>query len=295
MMQCPTDRVARLLLASAVAAGLAFTAGCRKEPTASSTPPPLAIGGDSGSASSLATARAPTTAGKAAGRPDSSPALPVTADQLARDFQSDEKAAAGKYRDRWLVVDGVYKEAYEKKAEGGETRMVYFADYSNPETRHTSFVGCKVAAASYPAFDGLTPGQKIKVRARCTAGAYSSVSLADGELLEAGPDPAVRLPAAQLAREVAADGKAAAARYNDRWLLVEGTVWQTSTKDRPAITLEGADEKAAKPFRVTALFKGDRETEPAKVKKGDKVKLKGRAALYLDDGSAVLDDCKLVK
>jgi hypothetical protein len=295
MMQCRTDRVATLLLASAVAAGAAFSGGCRKEPVASSTSPPLAIGGEAGSPAPSGKSPGPATAGKGGGRLDTSAALAVTADQLAKDFQSDEKAAEGKYRDRWLVVDGVYKEAYERNAGGTPTRLAYFADYNDPSTRHTSLVGCEVGAAAYPAFDGLTPGQRIKVKARCTRGGYSSVLLSDGELLEAGKDSALAVSAAQLAKEVAADGKAAAARYNDKWLLVEGTVWQANPKDRPAITLEGADEKAAKPVRVVGLFGGDREADPGKVKKGDRVRLKGKAALYRDDGSAVLDDCKLVK
>jgi hypothetical protein len=222
------------------------------------------------------------------------PPLAVTAEQLAKDFQADEKAAGGTYRDRWLLVEGPYKEAYERSIAGNVTRMVYFKDYRDPVKGHTCAVGWQVPEGSWPRVDGLTPGQKVKVRARCLRAGYLSVLLGEGEVLEVGPDPAVVVPAAQLAREFAANREAAREKYNDKWLLVEGTVEETS-KDKPTVTLAGPEEKGAKPVRVVARFGGDREADPGKVKKGDKVRLKGKASLYLDDGSAVLEDCKLVK
>jgi hypothetical protein len=301
MTQLPGDRLA-LLLASAVALGL--VGGCGKEPAASPTapaPPIAAIpGAESGPNATPSpspvppSAKGPASAGGQAAEP-ASPALAVTADQLARDFQADEKSARAKYQGRWLVINGVYKEAYERNLGGTVSRMFYFTDYNDPGTKHTCAVGCKVDAAHWPKLDGLTQGQKVKVRARCTGGGYQSVALADGELLEAGPDPAVAVPAAQLARDFAANKDATRARYNDRWLLVEGTVSQASTKDRPSITLEGTDDKGGKPVRVEARFRADRESDPGKVKKGDKVKITGKALLYLEDGTAVLDDCKLVR
>jgi hypothetical protein len=296
MMQCRKDRIGAFMLASAVAAGALLTAGCRKEPEAASPSPSLAIKGGSGSGSGSGKAPGGATAQTSpAGKAETSAPQAVTAEQLAKDFQADDSKAAAKYKDRWLVVDGTYKEAYEKKVGGTETRMVYFADYHDPSTRHSTLIGCKLDAAAYPAFDGLTPGQKIKVKALCTGGGYERVSLADGQLLEAGKDPALEVPAAQLAKEFATERKVAEMKYNDRWLLVEGTVFEANPKDKPSITLEGADEKAAKPIRVVAQFGGDREADPGKVKKGDKVRLKGKAMLYLDDGSAVLQECKVVK
>jgi hypothetical protein len=295
MMQCPSYRIAAFLLASVVAAGAVFTAGCRKEPAAPSPSPSLSITGDQGSGTNSGMSQGPAKAHTGpAGKADTAPPLAVTADQVARDFQGDDKASGAKYSNRWLIVDGVYKEAYERKIGGTETRMVYFADYRDPQIGHTSHVGCKVDAASYPAFDGLTPGQKIKVKALCTGGGYQSVSLAEGKLEWADKDPAVEVSAAHLAGECAAHLNAARDRYTGRWLLVEGNVLQTNPKDRPTITLEGADEKGAKPFHVVAQFGLDRETDPAKVKKGDKVKLKGKV-LALDGSSALLEDCKLVK
>jgi hypothetical protein len=294
-MQSPSDRIAAFLLASVVAAGAVFTAGCRKEPVAPSPSPSLSITGNQGSGTDSGMSQGP---GKVqtgpAGKADTLPPLAVTADQLARDFQGDDKAAEAKYRNRWLVVDGVYKESYERKVGGTETRMVYFADYRDPQTGHTSHVGCKVDAASYPAFDGLTPGQKIKVKAQCTGGGYGSVSLDQGQLVEAGKDPALEVSAAQVGGEFAADRKAAEAKYCGRWLLVEGTVLQANTKDKPAITLEGGG-KPAGTVHVVATFTGDRDGDPGKVKKGDKVRLKGKAIPSLDNSTAVLEECKLVK
>jgi hypothetical protein len=274
-------------------------AGCGKDPAGSPAASLPANGTGVAGAPGAGTGTSPGTPpvaipGPAA--PDAGPPIAVAADQLVKDFQADDGAAKKKYKGRWLVVEGLYKEAYQREIGGAVSRLFYFADYTDPATRHTWAIKCTVDAPRWPAFDGLTPGQKVKVKARCTGSDSQIVTLADGEVQEVfGPDPAVVVPAVQLAAEFAADRDKAGRAYNDKWLLVEGTVQETTAKDPPAIVLEGIPGKYGKAVPVVARFRVGRDTEPARVKKGDKVKLKGKAALFLDDGNAVLDECKLVK
>jgi hypothetical protein len=294
----PRARFLPLLLASVVAAGMGCLVGCGKDPTGSPAASLPANGTRTASGPTAGPGTlpgAPAAAIPGPGAPEGGPPLAVAADLLARDFQADDRAAAKKYKDRWLVVEGLYKEAYQRDSGGEVSRLFYFTDYNDPFTRHTCAIKCTMDGQHWLAFDGLTPGQKVKVKARCTGGGYQSVTLADGEVQEVGPDPAVPVAAIRLAAEFAADRNKARRDYNDRWLLVEGTVQERTTKDPPAIVLEGAGEKVAGTVCVVARFRFGRDTEPGRVKKGDKVKLKGKAALFLDEGNAVLDECKLVK
>jgi hypothetical protein len=289
MSHLPPVRFAPLLLA-AVAAGTALLAGCGKEPAAT---PDASLTAD-GPRKPGRTVRPGTTQGSPVVSIPGPP-LAVTVDQLAKDFQADDRVAEGKYKNRWLLVDGLCKEAYERDIAGTVSRLFYFKDYTDPITRYTWAVKCTADASHWPAFDGLTQGQKVKVKARLAGAGSQAVSLEDGEVVEAGPDPAVALPAGRLITEFAAHRDDVRRDYNDKWLLVEGTVQDTSTKDPPTITLDGAGTDPTKAVRIVARFRLGRETDPAKVKKGDKVKLKGQATLYLDDNNVVLDECKLVK
>ncbi len=291
MTHLPPNRLAPLLFVAAVAA-TTLLAGCGKEPAGS---PAVSLPGDPGKGSEGPppgkSSGSPTASIPGPGSAEAGPPLAVTAEQLARDFQADERKADEKYKGHWLVVDGVCKEAWQKD----DKRLFYFKDYTDPVTRYTWRVKCLVPEPQWAAFDGLTQGQKVQVKARCSGAASQTVSLADGEVRESGPDPAVGVPAAQLAGDFAAGRDRVRDKYNDKWLLVEGTVQETTEKDPPTVILEGTDGKAAGGVRVVARFDAYRAAEPARVKKGDRIKLKGKGALFLDDGNAVLTDCKLVK
>jgi hypothetical protein len=295
MTHLPPNRFAPLLLAAAVA-GTPFLAGCGKEPVAS---PEVSLSAGPakgpGKHTSATPPGTPPVAIPGPGSVDAGPPLTVASDQLARDFQADDRKAEEKYKGHWLIVDGVCKEAYERDIAGTVNRLFYFKDYTDPATRYTWQFKCQVDGPRWPAFDGLTQGQKVKIKARCTGAASQIVSLAEGEMIEAGPDPAKEFPAARLAGEFAAGRDKFRNDYNDKWLLVEGTVQETTAKDTPTVILEGTDGKAAGAVRVVARFDTYRAAEPARVKKGDRIKLKGKAALFLDDSNAVLVECKLVK
>ncbi len=288
MTHLPPARFAPLLLAAA----LVLLAGCGKEPAAgpeASGPGARTAGPRPGTPAGTPVASIPGP-----GSAETTPALAVTAEQLAKDFLANDREAETKYKGRWLVVEGLCKEANERNTGGTVSRLFYFKDYTEPVNRVTVMTKCAVDEAHWPGFDGLTPGQKVKVKARCAGAASQVVSLEQGELVKADDDPAVAVPASRLAGEFAAGRDAARRDYNGKWLLVEGTVQDTSTKDPWTITLDGSTDKT-KGGCVVARFPMERQTDPAKVKKGDRVKLKGKAMLYADDSNVVLDECKLVK
>jgi hypothetical protein len=277
--------IQRLSFALVWSAGLMLAAGCNKPTTT-----------DGGKPSS-------PTSSPAGGEPSAdvkpSPPIEVTADQLADAFLTDENAAKAKYKDKWLIVDGLYEKAYERNVGGRSIgRKLWFMEYKDPKKRGICTVGCDVDAGPWPKVEGLTKGQKVKIKAHFKTGDKQTVDLAQCELLEVGPDPTIVVTAAQLTKDYAAGKEAARGKYSDeKPVLVEGVVFETSAKDEPTIILEGFDEKAPKPVRVEAHFdKIDRAgLPPEKVKKGDKVKIKGLAELYRGEGSVYLDKCKVMR
>jgi hypothetical protein len=264
-----------------------IAAGCNKPTTTDGGKPPR-----------------PTSSPASGGGPSAdtkpSPPLEVTADQLSDAFLADENAAKAKYEDKWLIVDGLYEKAYTRYFDNGEVlgRMLWFTEYKDPKKRGTCMIGCKVGADQWPKVEGLSKGQKIKIKAHYYSGSKQSVDLKDCELLAAGPDPAIVVSAVQLTKDYAADKETARRKYPDeKPLLVEGVVFETRAMDEPIIILEGFDEKAAKPVRVEAHFdKIDRAgLSPETVKKGDKVKIKGRSGWFQSEDSVYLDQCKVLR
>jgi hypothetical protein len=218
--------------------------------------------------------------------PNAPPAFTTTAEQLAKAFRTDEQAAKGKYVGKWLVIEGEYGEAYYRS--GG---VLFFKELDG-----FAPVGGHFDDTEWPKFDGLTKGQKIKIKAFCDLSSHKiCVHLDKCKLLEVGPDPAIIVTAFQLTKDYAANKDAVRARFEWKEVLVEGTALRVDSGNFLTIVLVGFDETAVPPVRVEAEFDFDRRTEAAKVKKGDKIKIKGTVSLSLEKPGLRLYPSKIVK
>jgi hypothetical protein len=246
-MNAVVERVySRLVLA----AGLILAAGCGKGPGAEG--PPAAA--QAGTATTIA----------------------LTSEQLAREYKTDRAAADGKYKDRWLVVEGPLEDATLFPAGRVLAHVAGLA--ADPKTKTTGLgVRCEFVPAAAARVTDLTRGQRLKCKGRCAGAAHRGfVELTECELLEVGPDPTLAVSAVQLTREYARDEKAADARYRGKFLLVEGIVRELREKaDAFSIVLEGFDETALSPVRVAVACPAERKEEFAHLKRGNKVKIKG--------------------
>jgi hypothetical protein len=206
--------------------------------------------------------------------PSTEPAFTLTSDQLARDYEVDRAAADGKYKGRWLVVEGSLED-FDLFSSG---RVLARLTGSGGDARKLSAPGirCEFVPKATARLTDLTKGQKLMCKGKCAGAAGGNfVDLAECELLEIGPDPAIAVSAVRLTRDYAGDEKAADGRYREKVLVVEGTVYERKEGDKTVeVVLEGFDEKALFPVRVVADAAGRRE-EFAGLSKGDRVKIKG--------------------
>jgi hypothetical protein len=196
---------------------------------------------------------------------DAGPVVTLTAEQLAREYETDRAAADGKYKDRCLVLEGPVED-FDLFPSGRVLARVAGRDSS---------IRCEFVPQATARLIDLTRGQSLKFQGRCAGAAGNLVDLTECQLLEVGPDPAVAVSAVRLTRDYAGDEKAADAKYREKCLVVEGTVRERRECDKAAlVVLEGFDEKALFPLRVVAKA-AERKEEFAGLKKGDRVKVRG--------------------
>jgi hypothetical protein len=220
------------------------------------------------------TAAPPTGAAGQQEMPSPEPAFTLPAGQLAREYEADRASADDRYKGRWLAVEGPVDDV--DLFASGRT-VVCVREPAGAGKKPGRGLRCAFVPAAAVRLDDVSRGQVIKFKGRCEGEAGGTfVDLADCELLEVGPDPALPVSAARLTRDYASDPRAADVKYAGHPLLVEGTVLEVRpTGEGPRLVLEGFDEKALYPVRVVAGCPADRKEEFAGLKKGDKVLVKG--------------------
>jgi hypothetical protein len=200
----------------------------------------------------------------------------LTSEQLAKDYETGRDAAEGKYKGKWVEVEGPTESVLVFPSGDVNIRLVGFQ--ADPKKFGGHSVRGVPPAADAAKLKGLTPGQKVKLKGKVdreTAGSF--IDLVPCEIVSVGPDPAIPVTADRLTADYARDEKAADARYRDRWLVVEGVVSELKEAKSGAdsVILEGAGMKDGKPLRIVAAYPADRKPDFAALKKGDRVKIKG--------------------
>jgi hypothetical protein len=255
---------------------LALSAGC--ELKREGTPPsPLAIGSQA------------TPAGTS-----QDPVFAISSEALAKEYEIDAKTSDARYRGKWGTVEGTVDDVHFFSSGRASVTLKGFV-LGEKKSLLGHVARCEFVLAALPKVSELTKGQKLKFKGKCDGERGNNfVDFSACEVLEIGPDPAIRVSAEQLTKDYVADEKAADAGYKDKYLLVDGTVVQLKEKGSVHhVILEGHDEKSPTPVRVSAAYAADRKEEFAHLKKGSKVKIKGECGgRFL--GEVVLSDSKLV-
>jgi hypothetical protein len=244
-----------------------LVAGCGK----GSTPPAPA---------NLASNQQGPPAKEAVKAPPADPAETVTAEQIGKDFLKDKEAAKKKYMDKVWVIDGVVEDGYSVRGENVINPNVVLFGYKPPNDKDFNFINlqCFLTEAASEKIGGLTKGQKVKLKGKCRDTFSFLVQFGECEVLEAGPDPVIRVSAVDITKDFASDAKAAGSKYHGKPVLIEGVVAGKEDKMASIIVLEGFDEKAAKPVRVHAGIAGGNTEAFRKVTKGQKIKIKGECS-----------------
>jgi tRNA_anti-like len=197
----------------------------------------------------------------------------VTAEDLMREFKNDQQAATKKYKDRVVEIAGTLDDPH--LGDPSSNPYVTFV------TNHQGVLGCFLPAADGPRTNNLTVGQKLKVKGVLRYVGSTTVSVGDCEILEIGPDPALAVTAAELAKAYADDVVTAEKRFKGRQLLVQGVVKEVILKGNdkvpnPVVILEGTRGKEGKALCVWSDAHYARGRDFEKLRKGQTIKVKGK-------------------
>lgn len=199
----------------------------------------------------------------------------LTAVDLAKEFETDKKAAEAKYKGKNLELEAEADSPTDRVTDVTMAIGIYKAD---PKKALGRLVVISFNASDTGKVFQLTPGQKIKVRATCFGEFGGSVSLINGVLLEAGPDPALSVKAPELTKAFTDNQEMAQKTYDNKWVLIEGVLLETrkSQFGNDVVIFEGHDEKAEQPVRVKATIVPDLNKTVKDLKKGAVIKVKGQ-------------------
>lgn len=108
------------------------------------------------------------------------PVISVSAEQLTKDFASDEKAAALKYKGKPLIIEGTVAQLDHKKDAFLEAHTVYLQGH---DPKADKPVRVMVFNFDKGAFAKLKEGQRIKVKGKCVTGNPGAVDVLYSRLL----------------------------------------------------------------------------------------------------------------
>jgi len=232
------------------------------------------------------------------GRPDKQEPAPakvdftLTSEQLAKDYETDRAAANKKYSGKWVEVEGPVQ--FVPVLANGDVSISLVGFKADPKKFGGHTVRGIPPAEEREKLKGLVPGQKAKLKGKVdreTAGEF--IELVPCAIVSIGPDPAIPVTADQLTEAYAKDAKAADAKYNGKWVFVEGVVLELRP-DEASVILAGAGKKDGKALRISASYPDNRKKDFAALKKGDTAKIKGECGgQFL--GSITLTSAGLVK
>jgi hypothetical protein len=136
----------------------------------------------------------------------------MSATEFLTEFNKDRRATGKKYAGAVVEVEGVAFEAVLR----GDGRSVGFG-FSNP-TSPTDVLVC--VNRDLTLIGKVTKGRKMRVKGRMS----STPELEDAEILELGPDTAVRMTSEEIAKEASSDFDAFREKCKDKTVVVTGPV-----------------------------------------------------------------------
>jgi hypothetical protein len=219
----------------------------------------------------------------------------LTSEALSKEFATNKAAAEAKYMEKWLAIEGPLADldfhAVQGEMASVSLRLVGYK--SNPKEFGLQ-VTCGLAAGQMGKAQGATRGQTIKVVGQCKgmwAGMF--LTLAECEIVSAGPDPVIHLDLEQVAKEHAADATAVEKKYHGKEVQISGVLLELQQTGRglAAIIAPGGPSKnKADVLKVSASYAVDVKPWFSKYKVGDPIKVKGQFAV-IGEGMVGLNLC----
>jgi tRNA_anti-like len=214
---------------------------------------------------------------------DPKPDFKTTAEAIVKEFLKDEKAAQKKYKDKFVELEGTVFAANKVLSDKG---VWLDGAKKDPKDVVATNVLCYAPAARLEKAFWLGKGQKVKVVGKFAGGSGLAVSLLDCTFTELKPSPTLKTTAKAVAADFDKDEEAATTKYlidgiNSKEIIVEGVVsaLEKTKNDFFIVKLEGSGG-----LTVNCVVD---EAEWKKLKKGDKVTMKGDLSGFYKDEKKV--------
>jgi hypothetical protein len=119
-------------------------------------------------------------------------AIAVTAEQLTREYSTDEKAAEAKYQGKTIAVEGVVHHVNTPEPPFDVAVVLTGFNPDEPDVMKQTSVVCTLRNRGDA--DKVAEGQKVKLQGLMGSLMLNTVSVGDCVILEVGPAPAAPTP-----------------------------------------------------------------------------------------------------
>jgi hypothetical protein len=224
----------RLAAALAVGAALALGTGCGPKPAdTTETKQP----GTEQVARPLPTKTAPDP--KRPPGKELTPDTKVSAEELAREFETDWDAAAARYVGKTFTVEGKLK---DNKVVGKDTHMI-LEDQPGEGGPH---IACAMKGYLKTSPFNHSRGQQLRVEGRCVGAAAGAVSFTDCAITGIDPDPTPKMTTTDLIAAYRTDA-AGDAKYKGKFIRVENAEVEKMPQDGTLLMVPFARIPGSKP------------------------------------------------
>jgi tRNA_anti-like len=138
----------------------------------------------------------------------------------------------------------------------------------------------------------LATGQKVKLKGRWPEKS-NAPTLDEVVILEAGPNPAIRMTASQLAKEYAVSPETATKKYNEKYVILDGKFVEKRTPQVKTIRyvyLEGHGKT-----RVNCVMSPSDQEAADAIKPGEHIQVIGQYWALQEGDDVDLRDCLFIK
>jgi hypothetical protein len=164
----------------------------------------------------------------------------VAAEELAKEFKDNEVEANGKYKDKWLLVEGKVLDVSSGvpgENPNSDPVVVKLVGVKFPGTGSDFAVWCSVRPEEARNGWDLARGQTIKLKGKCTgAESKTFVNLTNCRIDFKGPDPAVRATATRMLSDYAKTPDPANQKYRGKEVLILDARFESATGDLATFT-----------------------------------------------------------
>jgi hypothetical protein len=219
--------------------------------------------------------------------PKSAPPIPITAEDLRKEYDENVIGADGKYKGKTLEVTGKFLRVTKDKP--GKATVELEADLG-------SEIECDFSVGEQASLGRLVAGDMLVIRGACRGKPDGVVTLNNCTLVKKLDKPSLGPPAAvameTLSKAYEGNSVAADAKYKGKYLEVTGTVMRVS-QDRPGKIMVslGTDERLMLLCDFTAK---EAKAQFERIEAGEKVTIRG-VCRGNGEGIPVLENCTLVK